>query len=419
MRHAHPLHRLKIAMVSEHASPLACIGGEDAGGQNVHVAALATALADRGHEVVVYTRADRPGLPRRVSFAPGVEVEHVVAGPEIEIGKDQLLAHMGAFAQQLARSWWLDRPDVVHAHFWMSGKASMEAASEIGLPVVQTFHALGVVKQRWQGNADTSPPERVQIERHLAESADRVVATCADEVRELRTMGAVGTDIDIVPCGVDTTLFTPPAPNERRITGSRGPFRLIVLGRLVPRKGIQDAIRALVDLPDSELLIVGGPAAEELVNDPEAVRLRQIAEMCGVADRVRLTGRVAHEDLPPLIRSCDLMLAVPIYEPFGIAPIEAMACGVPVVGTAVGGLLDTVVDGVTGTLVPAGDPLAIARAARALLFDPVVRRAMGRAGVSRVRERYSWERVAQETERSYLGVLAGRTASASAVEVSR
>jgi D-inositol-3-phosphate glycosyltransferase len=169
-------------MVSEHASPLAVLGGVDAGGQNVHVAALAAALGRRGDQVVVHTRRDHPAPPRRVPFAAGATVDHVDAGPPHALPKDELLPHMEAFADELRERWAEDRPDVVHAHFWMSAVAALAAAGDLEIPVVHTFHALGVVKRRHQGAADTSPPERIRIEREIAHSVDRVVATCSDEV---------------------------------------------------------------------------------------------------------------------------------------------------------------------------------------------------------------------------------------------
>ena len=152
-------------MVSEHASPLATLGGVDAGGQNVHVAALAAALARRGASVVVHTRRDDPALPRRVRTGQGVTVDHVPAGPAEVVSKDTLLPYMDAFAADLHRQWSRRRPDVVHAHFWMSGYAALEAARPLGIPVVMTFHALGVVKRRHQGSRDTSPPERLDVEQ--------------------------------------------------------------------------------------------------------------------------------------------------------------------------------------------------------------------------------------------------------------
>jgi len=404
---------MRIAMVSEHASPLATVGGVDAGGQNVHVAALADALAARGHDVVVYTRADSPNLPARIVTPSGVVVEHVVAGPVAYVAKDDLLPYMGAFADGLARSWSQTRPDVVHSHFWMSGLAAIRAAALFDIPVVATFHALGTVKRRWQKSNDSSPAERIGTERQIVRTADRIIATCRDEVGELRTMGVPTSHVDVIPCGVDVSLFRPAdATDAVQQRPSDGPARLLVLGRLVPRKGIEDAIRALASIPAAELLVVGGPAAADLDADAEVARLHGIVAATGVDDRVTFTGHVARNALPALIRSCDLVLAVPWYEPFGIVPLEAMACGVPVIATAVGGMLDTVVDGVTGVFVEPGAPTSIADAARALLCVDDVRLAMGRSGAERVRDLYTWQRIAAQTERSYQTVLSGRTAPA-------
>jgi D-inositol-3-phosphate glycosyltransferase len=398
---------VRVALVSEHASPLACLGGVDAGGQNVHVAALAAALARRGDRVSVYTRADRPDLPSRVPMTAGVEVVHVPAGPTTPVPKDELLPFMPAFGDALERDWQLDPPDVVHAHFWMSGWAAQRALAGSPVPLLQTFHALGTVKRRWQGAADTSPPERLGIEAGLARSVDRIIATCRDEESELRGLDAPDTPIDIVPCGVDLELFTP---------GTGAPVtdrpRLLVLGRLVARKGLADAVRAMVDIPGADLVIAGGPERSGLGADPEATALTALAAELGVADRVHLIGRVARPDLPALVRSCAAVLAVPWYEPFGIVPLEAMACGIPVVATAVGGLTDTVVDGVTGVLVPPRDPVALATAVNRLLVDDDRRRLMGRAGAHRARARYGWDDIARLTGRSYQAAVGSAVAAA-------
>ena len=181
---------MRVAMVSEHASPLAVLGGVDAGGQNVHVAALAAALGRRGIDVVIHTRRDDPALPPKVRLAPRVVVEHVDAGPARPVSKDALLPYMDEFAWVLNASWRERPPDVVHAHFWMSGRASLAAARPLGVPVVETFHALGVVKRRHQGAKDTSPPERLAEEEAIVRSADRIVATSTDEVLDLMRLGA-------------------------------------------------------------------------------------------------------------------------------------------------------------------------------------------------------------------------------------
>jgi D-inositol-3-phosphate glycosyltransferase len=395
---------VKVAMVSEHASPLAVLGGADAGGQNVHVAALSAALARRGAEVVVHTRRDDPDLPPRVDAGPGVTVEHVDAGPAEPIPKDDLLPHMDEFADRLRRSLTADPPDVVHAHFWMSGRAALAAARPLGIPVVQTFHALGVVKRRHQGARDTSPATRLREEAILAGNVDRIVATCSDEVFELVRMGADLRRVAVVPCGVDLELFHADGPRAPRSVGSR----LLVVSRLVERKGIGDVVTALARLPGVELLVAGGPPAGELGRDPEARRLAAVAERVGVADRVRLPGRVGQSDLPALYRSADLVVNVPWYEPFGIVPLEAMACGVPVVVSAVGGLVDSVVDGVTGVHVPPRRPSLLADAVGGLLADPERRAALGAAGARRARRRYGWDRIAGSTLEVYAGLLEAR-----------
>ncbi|WP_324275713.1 glycosyltransferase [Blastococcus brunescens] len=205
---------MRIDLVSEHASPLAAIGGVDAGGQNVHVAALAAGLAERGRDVTVHTRRDDASLPERVVTPDGYDVVHVTAGPPEALPKDELLQHMPAFARVLRHGWAAARPDVVHAHFWMSGLASVEASASLlsPVPVLQTFHALGSVKRRHQGDADTSPAERIDLERGLCREVSHVVATCSDEVFELRRLGLPSDRVSIVPCGVDTAVFTPRGP---------------------------------------------------------------------------------------------------------------------------------------------------------------------------------------------------------------
>ncbi|WP_461029671.1 glycosyltransferase, partial [Streptomyces sparsus] len=246
---------MKIAMVSEHASPLATLGGPDAGGQNVYVAQLSSALARRGHTVTVHTRRDTADQPERVPFDAGVDVKHVPVGPAEQVPKDTLYPYMPAFGSHLARHWAEDPPDVVHAHFWMSGIAALAGARALGIPVVMTYHALGTVKRRHQGDEDTSPAQRVDEERRIGQECSRVLATCSDEVFELADMGIPPERSGIVPCGVDTALFAP-RPGHHKAPGRP---RMLAAGRLVPRKGFDAMIRALAQLPDVELHLAGGP----------------------------------------------------------------------------------------------------------------------------------------------------------------
>ena len=393
---------MRIAMVSEHANPLALLGGADAGGQNVHVGALSAQLVARGHDVTVYSRWTAPDVPERVLTPDGYVVEHVPVGPPEDVPKDELLRYMPAFARYLETRWREEPVDVVHAHFWMSGVASTRAARQVRVPVVQTFHALGTVKRRHQGDRDTSPPERLGIERRLCQQVNHVIATCSDEVDELARMGLSPRHATVVPCGVDTDLFRPYAVPA-------APFRrpqLLSIGRLVERKGVGNAIEAHADVPDVDLVVAGGPDASLVDADPEVLRLRGVADRFGVADRVRFVGGVGRDDVPRLMNEADVVVAVPWYEPFGIVPVEAMACGRPVVGSAVGGLLDTVLPGRTGELVPPRRPDVLAQVLRGLVDDPRRRADYGRAGRDRAVALYRWSCVAERTEDVYAKVVA-------------
>ncbi|MFG1951428.1 glycosyltransferase [Micromonospora sp. NPDC048830] len=397
---------MRIGLVSVHPSPLAVGGGEDAAGRGAHLADLAAALAGAGHDVRVYTRRDSPALPEAVSTADGYQVVHVPAGPPDRVPVDELLPHLGEFGRWLAGQWrdgaWL--PNVAHAHHWTSGLAGVHAGRRAGVPVVLTYHGLGAVRRRHHGGRDGGPPGRVGYERALGRAVDRVVAQCQDEVGELVRLGVPRSRMALVPAGVDERIFRPDGPAVPRDPARP---RVLTVGRMVERKGFADVIRALPAVPDAECVVVGGPRAEQLPADAFARRLDALARSCGVADRVRLVGAVPREEMPAWYRSADLLVAAPWYEPFGMTPLESMACGVPVVGTNVGGIADTVVDGLTGDLVPARDPRALGTAVRRLLTDNVRRFAYATAALDRIRSRYSWKRCAEQ-----LGAVYGAVARA-------
>jgi D-inositol-3-phosphate glycosyltransferase len=382
---------MRIAMISEHASPL--VAGRDVigVGHEGHVADLSRALAELGHDVRVYTRRDSPDLPAVVSMAEGFRVVHVPAGPPERIPPDLLLPHMGDFAQWLDADWrdgdWA--PDVAHAHFWTSGLAAVTAARRFGIPVVQSFHELAEAESR----TSEKGASRAGYERALGRAVDRVVAQSQDEVRGLVRIGVPRAQLTLVPAGVDSDRFTPDGPAAER--DPERP-RILSVGRLVERKGFGDVIQAMRYVPGAECVVVGGPPAEQLTADPQARKLRAIAEKFHVADRVRLVGAVPAKDMPRWYRSADVLVAAPWHEQFELAPLEAMACGVPVVGTAVGGLTETVVDGLTGDLVPARDPRALGGALRRLVNDKVRRFAYATAALDRARQAYSWRRVASQ-----------------------
>ncbi|OJF11834.1 glycosyltransferase [Couchioplanes caeruleus] len=398
---------MRIAMISEQASPLPA-SDAPAGAQQRHVAELSAALAELGHDVRVYTRRDDPDLPAIATLAGGVRVLHVPAGPAQVLPENELPRHMADFAQWLRTEWrdtdWL--PDVAHAHYWTSGLAAITASRQVGVPVVQSFHEIATGAQPGPGASRTG------YERALGRAVDRVVAQSQDELRGLIRIGVPRSRLAVVPGGVDSDHFTPDGPAAER--DPERP-RILSVGRLVERKGFGDVIEAMRYVPGAECVVVGGPPARELAADPQAEKLRAIAERCQVADRVRLVGGVRATDMPRWYRSADLFVAAPWQEQFELAPLEAMACGVPVVGTAIGGLNETVVDGLTGDLVPTRDPRALGGALRRLVNDKVRRFAYATAALDRARQAYSWKRVASQLGSVYSAVAGRRTNEAEAV----
>lgn len=382
---------MKIAMVSDYASPLATGGPGFGGGQHVHVAGLARALGRMGHHVTVYTRRRDPDVRDRARPAPRVTVEQVAAGPERPLPDDDLLCETPAFAAQLARRWAADRPDVIHAHYWTSGLAALVAARDLDLPVVETFHRIAHAA-RWRGEAGRV--ERVRLERAIGRTAAAVIATSESEHAALIRVGVLRHRLAVVPGGVDVDQFTPCGPVLPR---GGMTHRLLALGSPAWHTGIDTAIGALARIPGAELIVAGGPPLEDLDGDPAVHRLLVLAQETGVDERVTFLGRVAHGDVPRLLRSVDLTVSLPWDESSELVALESMACGVPVVTTAVGGHLDSVIDGITGIHVLARRPAEAARRIRALLDDPTLRESLGIAGVDRARSRYSWDRVARET----------------------
>lgn len=392
---------VRIAMISEHADPMSPLAGP--GRPLHHIADLSAALAELGHEVRVYARRDGQAQPARATLPGGVAVFRVTAGPAEPLTPEKLLPHLSDFAHGLVDAWreqdW--RPAVVHAHFWTSGLAAVTAARQLDIPVVQSFHALAELSEFSGAGVEAAGASRAGYERALARAVDRVVAQSQDELRGLVRLGVPRANLSVVPAGVDSDRFTPEGP-----AAPRDPERprILSVGRLVERKGFGDVIQAMRYVPGAEYVVVGGPPADQLPADPWAKRLRALAEQLHVADRFKLIGGVSAADLPGWYRSADLLVSPGWQEDFELAPLEAMACGVPVIGTSAGGLTETVVDGLTGDLVPARDPRALGGALRRLVNDKVRRFAYATAALDRARQAYSWKRVASQVGSVYQGL---------------
>jgi len=403
---------MRIALISDHASPLTPPGSIDAGGQNVYVAEVGRHLRALGHEVDVLTRRDDPSLRSEVTTSEGVRVLHVDAGPPRAVAKEQLLPWMDAFAAAVERTARIRRYDVVHANFWMSTIAGMRVQRTLGTPFVVTFHALGKIRRREQGTADASPPAREAIETMAVRTADRVIAECPQDEYDLRMLyGAEPARIPMVPAGFEPRELSPRSKYaaRRRIgVPLRGPLILHV-GRFVPRKGIDDAIRGastvLADMRQARMLVVGGHA-DDPASVKERARLERIARELEVSNQVLFTGSVTRDRLRDYYAAADVFVTTPWYEPFGITPIESMACGTPVIGSSVGGIGFTVRDGVTGFLVPPRAPDAIADRLTEALSDPRRLAQMGRTAARHVRPAFTWRRITEQLIDVYTSAIA-------------
>lgn len=395
----------RIAMISEHASPLAILGGTDSGGQNVYVSQLACHLATSGLSVDIFTRRDAPELPEVVHYKNGVRIIHVKAGPPARIEKEMLLPFMAEFSNNMyefcarqARSY-----DLVHANFWTSGVATLALKRKLNIPFVITFHALGCVRRLHQNDVDRFPKERPQWEAEIVAAADRVIAECPqDRLDLIQFYNADSTRTCIVPCGYDPNEMWPVDQVRARhnLALPKDDFILLQLGRMVPRKGVDVPIRALAALRkcykiDASLLIVGGETdTPDPRATPEIGRLSQIVEAEGVGDRVHFVGCRQRDILRYYYSAADVFITTPWYEPFGITAVEAMACGKPVIASNVGGLKFSVRDGETGYLVAPRDFQKVAERLAYLKKSPAVLHALGAAARLRALKYFTWTDVA-------------------------
>ncbi|HEY0272864.1 MAG TPA: glycosyltransferase [Chitinophaga sp.] len=412
----------RIAFISEHASPLAALGGVDAGGQNVYVGQLARELAALGYEVDIFTRRDNVRLPVVVQWMKGVRVIHVHAGPAEFVPKEKLLDLMPDFRDYMLAFIKSNRLQyqLVHANFFMSAWVAHQLRNTLQTPYVVTFHALGQVRRLHQGDADQFPARRLDIEAEIAREADHIIAECPQDREDLlKYYNAAPARITMIPCGFDPAEFYPVDRQLARMLVGLDPEAAVILqlGRMVPRKGVDNVIQAMGLLKNKirhlHLVIVGGASGHpENDTDPEIQRLRRIAADLGLTARITFAGQQPRAQLKYYYAAADVFLTTPWYEPFGITPLEAMACGTPVIGARVGGIKFSVADGKTGFLVAPKDPHALAEKIETLVQDPALRAQMGRHARDRVNALFTWAGVARKMLAVYERVILAKHAQA-------
>ncbi|SOD39969.1 glycosyltransferase [Nitrosovibrio sp. Nv4] len=402
----------RIALISEHASPLAAVGGADTGGQNIAVAELAQHLAALGYEIDIFTRWDDRRMPEIINWRGSIRVIHVRAGPVTFIPKEKLLPYMPAFTKDMLRVIEAENNPykLIHAHFFMSALVAADIKQKLRIPFVVTFHALAKVRRIHQGRNDWFPDEGFAIEERIVAEADQIVALCPQDRDDLINLYQADSEkITIIPNGFRPDEIYPLDKLFARMALKLDPKEKIILqlGRMVPRKGVDNVIKALGYMRrehnfNARLLIVGGESDEpNPETTPEIGRLQKLAEAEGGSDLVTFVGRRTRDVLHYYYSAADVFTTTPWYEPFGITPLESMACGTPVIGSNVGGIKSTVIDGKTGFLVPANDPALLGRRIIELLSSNKLMKYFKDNAIRHVNENYTWMKATHLTANMY------------------
>lgn len=406
----------RIAFISEHASPLATIGSVDAGGQNIYVAELAKQLASIEYEVDIFTRNDGTTDQQILEWFPGVRVIHIKAGAKKFIRKEELLPLMTDFFEEMVQFIKQHQLEysLIHANFWMSALVAMEIKKALSIPYVITFHALGKVRKLYQQEADQFPESRTTIEKQTALLSNRVIAECPKDMDDLTTLYDIPEhNISVIPCGFNPTEFFPVDKTFSRtlLRLNRNETILLQLGRMVPRKDVDTGILALKYLRNLKkkvrLVIVGVDADDpDPASSPEISRMMMLARDEGVIDNICFAGRKQRHLLKYYFSAADIYITTPWYEPFGITPLESMACGTPVIGSDVGGIRFSVKDGETGYLIPPRNPGALAEKIAFMLANPILMKKMKIRAMQHVHQQFTWQRITETMHNLYKTIIA-------------
>jgi D-inositol-3-phosphate glycosyltransferase len=395
----------RIATLMVHTSPLDQPGIGDAGGMNIYVLESAQRMAAMGVSVDIFTRRTDPAAPEIVEISSGVRVRHFDCGHGT-LTKEQLPIHISGLSQEFSRIMRTENYDVIHSHYWLSGKVAMPAAKELGIPLVHTMHTMARVKNLNLAEGETPEPMiRVQGETQVVAAANALIANTDAEGASLVSLYDACPDIvHVVSPGVDLYTFTPGESRSaaREFTGQ--PHDALVVsfvGRIQPHKGPEVLIRATSELVKHTPLlrhklivnVVGGASG---ANTEEVDRLKELSTWLGIDDVVRFTPPVPRVDLPHWYRAADLIIVPSYSESFGLVALEAQACGTPVVATAVGGLRTAVADGISGVLVDGHDPKAWSSVISRLLQEPQ-RRVLLSMGAIEHASHFGWDVTARGT----------------------
>ncbi|MEG4107866.1 glycosyltransferase family 1 protein [Microcoleus sp. S13_C5] len=406
------LSKKRIALISVHGDPAVEIGKEEAGGQNVYVRQVGEALAKQGWQVDMFTRSSDRQQARIVQHSPNCRTIRLVAGPQEFIPRDELYGYLPIFVQEFQK-FQLEsgfQYPLVHTNYWLSSWVGMELKKSQPLQQVHTYHSLAAIKYKSVSTIPMIAKTRLQVEKTLLETADRVVATSPQEKEHMRSLVSSKGNIDIISCGTDLERFGSIARSTARRHLGIAPETKVVLyvGRFDPRKGIETLVRAvsLSAVPKADLkLIIGGGWREGESDGKERDRIGSIVEEVGMSDITSFPGALNRDILPGYYAAADVCVVPSHYEPFGLVAIEAMACGTPVIASDVGGLKYTVVPEETGLLAPPKNEAAFADAIDRLLLDSVWCQQLGHTARKRVETYFSWDGIASQLGQLYTQLL--------------
>jgi D-inositol-3-phosphate glycosyltransferase len=398
----------RVAFLSMHTSPLLQPGSDDAGGMNVYLHELGRTLVERGVDVTMFTRADEPELVGEVTSSAGYRVVHIAAGPERLVPVADLSAYVAEFGEGVVTWSYGAQPgfDLVHSHYWLSGWAGVLVKEALDIPLANSFHTLGRVKDRdRRSDEPASSYLRLLTEEEVIAQSDCVIASTPYEFNDLLVhYRAAPERLCISPPGVDHDVFSPGSSQEARtwLGLPDGPLILFV-GRIQAHKGIDVAIRALpgVTDPRAALLVVGGPSGPNGKADYDDAT--SLCDELGVADRVHFVPPQPHTQLAGFYRAADVLIMPSRSESFGLVAAEAQACGLPVVAARVGGLPAVVADGESGVLIEGHDPGDFATVLSAVLGDSGFAGRLS-AGAVDFASRFSWEATTDRFLELYAGI---------------
>ena len=408
------MNEARVAFISFHASPLAAPGEGKAGGMNVYVRQLARSLGNIGVPVDVFTREYREdaGYEDMIENISGnVRVIHLPAGePDAPMDSffgllPDFLEEMQAFTRRNGITY-----RAVHTHYWLSGWLGQAFSRWLDIPHVITFHTLSRIKMQSRPG-EREPMQRQEVEEQLIASADRIIAFSPHERDAMaRLYGADANRIQLAPCGVDLGTFRPLDREEsRKQLGLNGDKVLLYVGRIESLKGVELLVRTTAHLDTCEpvrVLVVGDDNGQ----DREVDRLRELADTLDVGESIDFVGRVPQDELPVYYSAADVCVVPSFYESFGLAALESMACGTPVVASRVGGLSTVVQHGSTGYLKSWRCPEAFANSLEMLISSKSLQHSMGLAARRRA-EDMSWDKVAEQIAGVYETLAIERSAS--------